>query len=177
MSSTSFDKTMNAIRLFNEQATEYLSSGQSNCSLSDFEEKFDNQECIEIVTDFMSNVSLRDKLAYTLHRNKNWCNLNINEWISHENHPCPVITIDKDFTVINNYCKVNLDLNCIDFPFNFNLDTKGILIECKKGYMKFTRDIYEWLLTGSDIKHIDDKYKRYIGSINDILQKENDKSL
>ena len=177
MSSTSFDKTMQAMQLFNEQATKYLTSGQSNCCLSEFEEQFDNDECIEIVTDFLSNVYLRDKLAYTLNRNKSWCNFNINQWISHENHPCPVITIDKNFNIINNYCKVNLDLDGIHFPFNFNLDTKGILIECKKGYMKFTRDIYEWLLSGSDMRHIDNKYKRYIGSINDILQKKNDKSL
>lgn len=147
---------------------------QQNYSLEDFEAYLDHYEGTEIIP---SDVQITSRFMLAFERNKKWLHLNLNDWVLHENHPCPIITVGKD-SVINNYCNLNLDLDKkIRMKFELNLHTKGTLIKCKGGIIRFKRKIIEWLLSPNDDPECFKGYDVSIGCIKELLDKKSDKNL
>ena len=112
----------------------------------------------------------------TPHPNAKWKQLTFFQWVSHENHPCPIITI-SDTNEINNYEQLNetdIDEEIKSIDYNICLNTVWKVIRCPLGQkMKFQKNVYKWIITG-DNQWIKSYNKIYETTINDIITKSSD---
>ena len=97
-----------------------------------------------------------DILKYLIKFNYIWLKMNLLQWISNCNHPCPIITLRRNdmyhdkYTRINNYQKLQVDnigchMNNISIPLNF-LDIMCECIESKDKFMIFQKNVDMYVL-------------------------------
>ena len=118
-------------------------------------------------------------LKYLIKFNYSWVKMNLSQWISHCNHPCPIITLAKNKVYGNKYVRINnyQDMNLIKFgnkidyisiPHNFCQFTSKCIESANTGYMAFQKKIDMHILGMLD-NNLDCYYSSKQISLNDLL--------